>query len=330
MSDNRWKIIAAFAAIYIIWGSTYLGIAIAIETMPPYLMAAARFLIGGTLMMGWAFLRGARKIELVHWRTALIIGGLLLLGGNGTVTWAEQRLPSGLTALLVATVPLWVAVMNWLRPGGVRPGGIVIVGLALGLAGIAALVGPANILGQGEGIDLIGVGALMIATLAWAAGSLYSRSQHARLPEDAILSTGMEMLAGGVLLSLMGIITGEPARLDLAGISMRSLIAFLYLVVFGSIVAFTAYIWLLRNVPPARAATYAYVNPVVAVLLGWLINGEELTRNMLIATPLIVVAVVLITSYRPRAKATAQTDDETEFEAQASAATQTKPVAAGE
>lgn len=294
---HRLKLVLAFASIYIIWGSTYLAIRIAIDTLPPFLMAGVRFVVAGGLLYGWARRRGAPRPIRAHWLAAALVGALMLLGGNGGVVWAEQRVPSGLTAVLIATVPLWIAVLEWVR-GGVRPGGRVAVGLAMGLAGIALLVGPGELAG-GKGVDLVGAAVLLFASLSWAVGSLYSR--RAGLPSSPLLATAMEMLTGGLLLLLAGLIAGQAAALDLGRISLQSVVALGYLIVFGSLVAFTAYVWLLRVTLPAQAATYAYVNPVVAVFLGWALGGEPLTARTLLAAAVIIGAVVIITASQPRA-----------------------------
>jgi drug/metabolite transporter (DMT)-like permease len=227
----------------------------------------------------------------LHWRSAAIIGGLLLLGGNGGVVWAEQTVPSGLTALIVAIVPLWMVLLDWLRGTGSRPGLGMAVGLLLGFVGVGFLVGPGG-LGGGERIDPIGAGVVVLASLLWAIGSLYSRK--AELPASQTLATGMEMFAGGVLLLAVAAGTGELGRFDPSAVSARSVWALAYLIVFGAIVAFSAYVWLLQKTTPARAATYAYVNPVVAVVLGWALASEPLSPRILIAGAMIVAAVVLI------------------------------------
>ncbi|HZI63839.1 MAG TPA: EamA family transporter, partial [Thermoanaerobaculia bacterium] len=256
---ERTRLLAAFAAVYVIWGSTYLAILYAIETLPPFLMAGARFLVAGAVLYGWARLRGVPRPRGLHWRSAAIVGAFLLLGGNGGVVWSEQRVPSGLAALLVATVPLWMVVFESLRPTGVRPGRGVWVGLALGLAGVALLVGRGELAG-GRGADPLGAVVLIVASMSWACGSIYARA--ARLPESPLLATGMEMLSGGVLLTVAGLATGEWGRLALDQASPRSLWALLYLIVMGSLVGFTAYIYLLQKTTPALASTYAFVNPV--------------------------------------------------------------------
>ncbi len=294
---HRLKLVLAFAAVYLIWGSTYLAIRIAIETMPPFLMAGVRFVVAGGLLYGWARWRGAPRPVRANWPAAALVGALMLFGGTGGVVWAEQRVPSGLTAVLIATVPLWIAMLEWVR-GGARPGGRVAVGLVMGLGGIGLLVGPGELAGA-KGMDLVGAAVLLFASLSWAIGSLYSR--RAKLPSSPLLATAMEMLAGGLFLLLAGLITGQAADLDPSRISLQSVAALTYLIVFGSLVAFTAYIWLLRVTLPAQAATYAYVNPVIAVLLGWALGGEPLTARTLLAAAVIISAVVIITASQPRA-----------------------------
>jgi drug/metabolite transporter (DMT)-like permease len=297
--QSKLKLLAAFACIYVIWGSTYLAIRFAIETIPPLLMASVRFVIAGAVLYCWARIRGAQKPTLTQWRSAGIIGALLLLIGNGGVTLAEQRIPSSIAALIIATVPLWIVLQDWIWHGGARPNRRVVLGLALGLLGVLLLVGPGRVVGE-SAIDLLGVGILMISTTSWAAGSLFSRK--ADLPKSPLLATAMEMLAGGVLLLAAGVVTGEPARLNLDALSLRSVLALGYLTVFGSLVAFTAYVWLLRVVAPARIATYAFVNPVIAIVLGWWLAGEAFTLHTLVAASVIIIAVVLIITSQSRAR----------------------------
>jgi drug/metabolite transporter (DMT)-like permease len=295
-------IIAAFASIYLIWGSTYLAIGFAVQTMPPFLMGGIRFMIAGALMYGWLRWRGeAHPTNLIHWRSAAIVGGLLLLGGNGGVVWAEQTVPSSVTALLIATVPMWIVLVDWLRPKGIRPNRWIVGGVALGLTGIVILIGPQNFL-QGNQSDLIGPIVLVFASLSWAIGSVYSRL--AALPSSPLMGTAMEMFAGGALLTILGTLTGEWGRLDLAGISAKSWVSLVYLILFGSLIGFTSYIWLLKVTTPARAATYAYVNPVVAVFLGWALNNEPITFQTIIAATIIITAVALIISNQGRRKST--------------------------
>ncbi len=292
----RAAVILAFAAVYIIWGSTYLGIRYAIETLPPFLMAGTRFMTAGAILFLWAKLNGATvSSPRTLWRRAFVIGGLLLLCGNGGVTWAEKYIPSSLAALLVATEPLWVVMLNW-GYGGKRPNGKVLLGVFIGIAGVALLVGAG--LSNGDHVSpimLTGAVVVVLAGMAWAAGSVYASRNPFKGPTS--LGAGMQMLAGGGLLLLLSLVTGDFRQLNLAAASWVSLAAFGYLLVFGSLVGFTAYSWLLRNVTPASAATYAYVNPAVAVLLGWLLASEPLTMRMLVAAAVIVCSVVLITTY---------------------------------
>ena len=294
---SRVLIILAFAAVYIIWGSTYLGIRFAIETLPGFLMAGTRFFIAGAILFILALLQGAKvRNSFANWRRAFLIGALLLLCGNGGVTWAEKYVASGFAALFVATEPLWVVVLNWALTHK-RPNAKVLLGIVIGLSGVALLVSDG--LGQGIGnsskMSLIGAGVVLLASLAWAGGSVYSN----RNPIDGptTMASGMQMLAGGGLLLLLALVAGDFKRLNLETASWTSIGAFAYLTIFGSLVAFTAYSFLLNNVTIARAATYAYVNPVVAVLLGWSIAGEPLTSKMILAASIIVGSVVLITTY---------------------------------
>lgn len=289
------RLAPALAAVYVIWGSTYLAIRFAIDTIPPFLMAGVRFLIAGTLLYAWARARGAARPTRRNWLAAALVGACLLLGGNGGVTWAEQRVDSGLTALLVTTVPLWMVLFDWLRRGGRRPGWRVGLGLLLGFVGVALLVRP----GAGGGaVDPVGAAVLIAASLSWAWGSLASK--RLPLPDSPILTTGMEMLAGGGLLLLASLAAGEPGRFALEAVTTKSLLALGYLIFFGALIGFSAYVWLLREAPPALVATYAYVNPVVAVLLGWAFAGEPLTGGTLAAAAVIVTGVAVITSAQVR------------------------------
>jgi drug/metabolite transporter (DMT)-like permease len=302
---SRSKILAAYAAIYLIWGSTYLGIRFAIETIPPFLMGGVRFMLAGAALYLWMRARGAPAPSLIQWRSTAIVGGFLILGGNGGVVWAEQFVPSGMTALLVAILPFWMVLIDWMRPDGTRPGRGVIAGLMLGLVGLVTLIGPsalapsadsAEAARSGNGVVLVGAIVLILASLSWALGSIYSR--HAPLPKSAFVATGMEMFCGGALLFLLAIVTGEHTQIDLAGISTRSMLAFVYLTTIGSLVGFTAYIWLLKVEPASRVSTYAYVNPVVAVFLGWALAGEALSLRTAVASAIIIGAVAVITTAR--------------------------------
>lgn len=289
-------VLSAFAIVYVVWGSTYLAIRFAVETLPPFLMAGVRFLVAGLALVLWARRRGSAPTTGREWRTAGIAGVLLLFGGNGSLVWAEQRVASGIAALLVATLPVWMVVLDWLRPGGRRPRPGVFAGLALGLVGLALLVGPdvtATSRPTDAGVDLLAAGVLMVGSISWAAGSIYLR--HAPPTRNATLSNGMQMLAGGLALGVVGLASGELAHFDTSQVTTRSMVSLLYLAVFGSIVAFSAYTYILRVSTPARVATYAYVNPVVAMLLGWAFANEPITMRTLLAAAVILAGVAIIT-----------------------------------
>jgi drug/metabolite transporter (DMT)-like permease len=294
---TRARIAAAFLAIYLIWGTTFLGIRIAVETIPALLMAGLRFSLAGGVMLPILLARGGRFPSPRHWRSAAIVGGLMLTGGIGLLGLAEQRIPSGLAALAMATIPVWITLLAWAGGGGKRPGWQVFVGLGLGLGGATLLFAPALAPGVGAH-DLAGLGLALLGALVFAFGSLYSR--RAPLPEDTRIGTASEMLAGGALLLLISLLAGEPTRLDPATVSARSLVALAYLTVFGSIIGYTAYLWLLRMVDPAKVATNFYVNPVVAVFAGWLVADEIVTTSMVIAAIAILLGVAVITTAPPR------------------------------
>jgi drug/metabolite transporter (DMT)-like permease len=296
-STSSAAIWSALIAIYIVWGSTYLAIRFAVETMPPFLTAGFRFLIAGGVLYIFRRLRGDKAPLRLEWRSAAIVGLFLLVGGNGGLMWAEQRVASGIAALLIGSVPLWIALLDSLRPGGRRPDRWVIVGVLAGFAGIIILIGPAQLIGiQGE-VDPVGAVVLLLAALSWAAGSLYNRG--AKLPNSPLLGTGMEMLVGSLGLFILGTVTGEWSQMDLTSFSTRSLLGFAYLVVFGSLVGFASYVWLLRVAPTMLVSTYAYVNPLIAILLGSLLAGESLTPRIVLAVMFILGSVVLITLTNP-------------------------------
>jgi drug/metabolite transporter (DMT)-like permease len=267
-----------------------------VETIPPFLMAGLRHLTAGALLYAWVRLRGTPRPERRHWRSAAVIGGLLLLGGNGLVTWAEVRVPSGLAALIVASVPIWMTVLDGLQRRE-RPHGVVILGLALGLGGIAFLVAPARFAG-GSRVEPLGAAALLTAALLWAIGSLLSR--RVALPASTLLATAMEMIAGGAILLAVSGLAREWRGFSLAAVSTRSWLALAYLIVAGSLLGFSAYILLLGATTPARVSTYAYVNPLVAVFLGWLLASEAVTLRTGLATLIIVAAVALIIRHGAR------------------------------
>jgi drug/metabolite transporter (DMT)-like permease len=298
MVGMKMRILLALLAVYIAWGSTYLAIRFAVETIPPFIMAGTRFLIAGAIVYAWRRLAGDAPPTRNQWRSAGIIGLFLLLGGNGGVTWAEQRVPSGIAALVVASSPLWMVLMDALRPGGRRPNWQTASGVLVGMAGIILLVGPSGWNGAALNLDVAGVVALQLAALFWAVGSLYSRK--ADLPASLLLGTGMEMLAGSAGLFALGTLSGEWGNLELAAIAPRSLAGLAYLVVAGSLVGFVAYTWLLRVAPTPLVATHAYVNPLIAVLLGSLLAQEAFTPRILLAAAVVVGAVVMINAGRGR------------------------------
>jgi len=298
-NPRPWAIWAALIAIYLIWGSTYLAIRFAVETLPPFLMGGVRFLFAGAVLYAWRRIRGDAPPTVRQWRSAAIVGGFLLVGGHGGVVWAEQRVVSSVAALLCSTLPLWVVLIDALRPGGRRPGWAAVVGVLVGFAGVVMLIWPATSSGSVGSVDLAGAAALTVASLLWAIGSLYSRS--APLPSSPLLATSMEMLTGGAGLLLLGTLSGEWGRLNLGAVLARSLWGLAYLIVFGSWIAFTAYTWLLRVAPTPLVSTYAYVNPLVALLLGHFLAGDPLTARSLIAAAIIVASVALITALQPTA-----------------------------
>jgi drug/metabolite transporter (DMT)-like permease len=279
-------------SVYIIWGSTYLAIRFAIETIPPFLMAGTRFLIAGGILYLLRRFLGDKAPLWKEWRSATLIGAFLLLGGNGGVVWAQQYVISGMTALLVGTAPLWMVLIDLFHPSGRRPNRWAVLGLFFGFIGISLLIGQGQLFKKGAQIDFAGAFVLIGASLSWAIGSLYSR--QASLPSSPLLWTAMEMLTGGAGLFLLGILTGELPSFNLSSISAQSFAGFTYLILFGSWIGLTSYTWLLRNAPTPLVSTYAYVNPVVAVLLGHLIAGEPVTVYTVIAAAIIISSVALI------------------------------------
>jgi drug/metabolite transporter (DMT)-like permease len=302
-APRKLTLIVSFAALYTIWGSTYLGIRFAIESIPPLLMAGARFFLAGMIMYAIALWQGAPKSSFAEWRTALIVGACLLFGGNGSVTIAEQWVASGLASLLVATVPIYIALLAWFTRAAPRPRPLVLLGLAAGFVGVGVLVGPALSAPPVEGSRYAAWGMLilLLGSLLWSIGSLYSR--RARNSASPFLSSAQAMLCGGGLVIIAGLAHGEARNFHLGQVTARSLAAFAYLVLIGAVVGYTAYIWLLRHCDPSKVATYAYVNPVVAVLLGALFAGETLTLRTALATAIIVGSVaVVITAQQSREK----------------------------
>lgn len=299
------KIWIALIALYIVWGSTYLGIKVAIETIPPFFHAAVRFFISGVILLAWQRGVGSEMPTRKQWISTAIIGNLLLLGGNGLVSWAEQFIPSSIAALIIASVPLFLVILEALRPGGVKPNWQAIVGLIIGFVGIFILVGPAELSGSESKLDTFGVIALLAACLLWALGSTYSKS--ADLPKASLVTTGAQMLMGSVGLLIVSLFTGELNGWNPAEVSSRSLIGLIYLITIGSIVGFGSYIWLLQNAPISLVATYAYVNPIVAVILGYFLGNEALEPRIWLATAIIIGAVMFINSKnKPQVKKEAQ------------------------
>jgi drug/metabolite transporter (DMT)-like permease len=292
MKPRAW---AALIAVYIVWGSTYLAIRFAIETIPPFLSAGIRFLVAGVILFTWRRLSGDPAPKKVEWRSASIVGILLLLGGNGGLVWAEQHISSGIASVFIATTPLWMVLIDSLRPGGRRANWLTWVGVLVGLLGIFLLANPWQThTASSPPLDPIGIVVLMIAAFSWSIGSLYSR--NATLPDSPLLGTGMEMLVGSAGLFAFATLVGEWKQFDLAAISLRSVSGLTYLIIFGSGIGFVAYTWLLRNAPTSIVSTYAYVNPVVAILLGSIIANEPLEQIEIISAAIIIAGVILITT----------------------------------
>jgi drug/metabolite transporter (DMT)-like permease len=302
-APKKTLVTVAFVALYLIWGSTYLGIRFSIETIPPFLMAGARFVLAGLIMYAIAWSQGIGKSTWANWRTSLIIGACLLLGGNGGVTISEQFIDSGLAALVVAIVPIYIVLLGWITGMARRPTPVMWMGLAGGFLGVAVLFGPGLYFHSVGGRNpAIGISILLVTSFIWSAGSLYSRvAKHAPSP---FLTAAQQMICGGMLLLVAGVVTGELPHFHSSHISMLSFASFIYLVFIGAVVGYTAYIWLLRHCDPAKVATYAYVNPIVAVLLGTFFAGESVTMRTLIAAALIIGSVALIiTAQQLRARA---------------------------
>ena len=289
------KLIAAFASVYIVWGSTYLAIRFAIETIPTFLMAGIRFLVAGILVYTYLRIRGRAKPTFNEWRIESLVGLLLLAMANGSVVMAEHTVPSGLAALIVATVSLWMVLLNWLWKGGEKPNLGIIAGIVVGFFGLIVLVGPQDI-SDGTNVDPFGAFLLLFASFTWAAGSVYSKTAHH--PKSPMISASMQMISGGIFLLIFSALNGEFINLNLSLLSVKSSLSLGYLIFFGSIVGFGSYVYILRHASPAHVSTYAYVNPVIAVLLGWALADETVDEQILIAATLIIFSVVLITKFR--------------------------------
>ncbi|MBI5693941.1 MAG: EamA family transporter [Verrucomicrobia bacterium] len=296
-APSRTALVVAFAAIYLIWGSTYLGIRIAVETMPPFLMAGARFLTAGSLLFAFLRWRGAAWPTAHQWRANAIIGTFLLFGGNGAVVWAEQFVPSGITALVIGIGPLFIVLTEWAWPGGTRPTAVTLAALVLGFAGVTWLAAPWSST-AGGGLHLGGIGAILLGCASWGIGAIYSR--HAKHGADPFMASALQMLGGSAVLLVAALAHGDFGRCDLEAITPRAWGAFAYLIGAGSLVGFSTFVWLMKHSTPARVATYAYVNPVVAVFLGWLILAEPITPRTIVGSIIIVAAVAIITTEKSR------------------------------
>lgn len=289
----KWRVIASFAAVYLIWGSSYLAIHFAIESLPPLIIAGMRFTIAGVILYVFARRGGAPNPGFKQWRSAALLGILMFLVANGCLMWAQKTVPSGIAATLYATVPLWFALLGWLWLGETRPTGRVMIGLLVGFVGTALLVGPAGEVGA---VDPFGAFLVLVSAASWAISSLLSRQMH--LSDSPTMVAAMNLFTGGLLLLAASIVSGEWASLNLATIELRSVLAVAYLILGPSVTAFSSYMWLLANVSPSSLGTYAYVNPVVAVFLGWLLANELLTPRTILASAVIIAAVVLINTAR--------------------------------
>jgi drug/metabolite transporter (DMT)-like permease len=293
------KIWIALLALYIVWGSTYLAIRFAVETIPPFFHAGVRFLVSGIILVVWQRGAGQAMPTRKQWISLFVIGNLLLLGGNGLVAWAEQTIPSGIAALMIGSIPMFLVVTEAFRPGGVKPNRWTFLGLLIGITGIFILVGADELTG-GMQLDPLGIGALLLACVFWSLGSVYSK--HAELPNSSLMSTGGQMLMGSIGLFAVSLVTGELSKWDPSGTTTKSLLGLIYLILVGSLIGFVSYGWLLQNAPISLVATYAYVNPIVAVLLGAWLAAEPLEPRIWLAAAIIVGSVIFINRTRPKVK----------------------------
>jgi len=289
---SRTSFLLGFGCIYVVWGTTYLGIRVAVGGMPPFLLSAARFLVGGAVLYGFLRLREGARPKAARWRDQSLVG-LGLVGGNALVCWAEQQVPSGLSALAVGTAPFFMVIFSFLMPGGTRPSRLVVTGLLLGLAGLIILFGP-GAFPAGQRPPSLRVAGLFLSSAIWCLSSVYSK--HTGVKAAPMWTAAMQMLAGGAAMLVISLILGEPNQFRVEAMTPASWGALIYLTVVGSLIAFPTYIWLLKHNPPARVATYAYVNPIVAVLAGWLFLGESLHLRLLLAVPVLIGGVVVITT----------------------------------
>ncbi|MDZ4724377.1 MAG: EamA family transporter [candidate division Zixibacteria bacterium] len=294
---NRLQLILAFGAVYIIWGSTYLANQFAIASIPPFLMGGVRCILSGVILYIWAHYQGAAKPSLREWKYAAIIGSFLMVGGTGLIIWALQFVPSGLTALLVGTVPLWVVLIDWLRPGGQKPSRLLLSGILLGAVGVAFLIAPTKIVGLARLDNFWAIVLILGSEISWSIGSVFSRNVPA--PDSKIQSAGMQLFAAGIILTALATITGEFGRFNPELVTSPSIWAMVYLVTFGTL-AFAAYAWLLRTTTPGKAASYAFVNPVIAIFLGSVLANEPVTVRTIISSIIIISAVVIVVGAKSR------------------------------
>jgi drug/metabolite transporter (DMT)-like permease len=287
---NRTRILLAFGAVYFLWGSTYLAIKYAVASIPPFVMGATRFIVAGVALYAFARWRGQPAPNRTEWRNAALTGVLMLAFGNGALIWSEQTVPSGICAIIVATVPLWMVLLDWLRPRGVRPRGTMFVGLALGLIGIAVLIGS----GARGHVPVTGALVLMLGSICWAIGSILTR--HTDRPRSALVYSALQMVAASAAFAIMAFAFGEVREFSLTRVTVSGVVGWVYLIIFGSLIGYTAYIYLLANVSAAKAATYAYVNPVIAVFLGWAVAKEPIGPRTLVAAAVILAGVAIITA----------------------------------
>lgn len=298
--SQKIKIIAAFGIIYFVWGTTYLAIRLAINTIPPFLMAGIRFTLAGILLYGWSYLRFDKKPGLSDWGKAAIPGILMFVGGNGVLTWSETFIPSGLAALIIATVSIWMVVLDWLFFSRKRPDKLTLSGIAIGVAGVALLTGVGDEVLINGGSIIVGILVLTLASMSWAAGSLVSRNIKSTASLQFTIS--MQILIGGLALILIGSAKGEWPQVSLQTISLQSILALSYLILLGTLLAYSAYLWLLRVSTPAKVSTYAFFNPLIAVFLGWLLLDEPLTLETIVGAILILVSLFFVNQLRFKKK----------------------------
>ena len=290
VAPSRSVRLLCFAAIYFLWGASFLAIRVIVATVPPILAAGFRFLTAGVILFAWSQLRGDSFPKLREWRSALLLGVVMFACNYGPLFWAEERVPSGVAAIISALIPVWVAIFEWTGSGSGMPRKLII-GIACGLAGVVVLsLAPGSL--HGQRIDLAGVVALLVGTLAWSIGTIWSR--HLALPRSKPTSAGIQMMLGGITLTIVSFLSGDARRVSPAEVNMRVALSMAYLVIAASIVAFTAYVWLLAHEPATRVASYAYVNPVIAVLLGWSIGGEKLSIQIVLGMVFVVIGVIAV------------------------------------